>query len=73
MIPTIRPDDVEPPFELCCFCRHRTMTWTALPDREEKDQVACCGPCAERAEPKDVPTKDQWFRREMIASHHGRM
>jgi hypothetical protein len=72
MIPTIRQDNPQPPFEVCCFCRQRTMLWTNLPDRKEGEQVACCGACAERAKPEDVPTKKQWFRREEIADHRDR-
>jgi hypothetical protein len=66
MIPVVRTQDRD--FDLCCFCRHRTGMWTDLPDREPGEQVACCDSCASRAEPEDVPTKAEWFRREKIAN-----
>lgn len=48
--------------ERCCFCREATRFWY-LPN-----DVACCKSCAEKAEPEDVPTKQEWIRRERIAS-----
>lgn len=48
--------------EYCCFCRKKTIYWYTPKD------VACCQDCATRAEPKDVPSKKQWCRREDIVS-----
>ncbi len=48
--------------ENCCFCRKPTRYWYTPQD------VACCGDCARRAKPEDVPTKTQWCRRERIAN-----
>jgi len=31
--------------------------------------VACCVMCAGRAFPEDVPSKEDWMRREWIADH----
>lgn len=53
--------------EHCCFCRTPTPTWTTLADRKAIEQVACCEQCALKAEPKDVPSKEVWCRREEIA------
>jgi predicted amidophosphoribosyltransferase len=52
-------------FELenCCFCRRPTPFWT------EGGQVACCERCAARGYPEDLPTKEEWIRRERIADH----
>lgn len=47
--------------ERCCFCRRPTRYWYLPKD------VACCQECARKAEPKDVPTKKVWCRREQIA------
>lgn len=49
------------PVERCCFCREHTKHWY------KPNDVACCVHCAKQAEPEDVPTKKQWFRREVIA------
>jgi len=53
--------------EKCCFCRDRTPWWTSLPSRRGGQQVACCPTCASRGDPKDVPSKTDWCRREQIA------
>ncbi len=60
-------DEVSLPEEKCCFCRIPTNYWTDLPDRQPGEQVAICLHCAGRAEPKDIPTKKHWCRRERIA------
>ena len=49
--------------EHCCFCRKPTRFWYLPKD------VACCQQCAKKAEPKDVPSKKVWCRREQIAFH----
>ena len=49
--------------ERCCFCRRATRFWYLPKD------VACCEKCALKAEPKDVPSKKVWSRREHIAFH----
>jgi hypothetical protein len=64
----IEPDSDELPFEACCFCRRSTLYWTELANRKPGGQVACCADCAGRADPEDVPTKDIWWRREVIAT-----
>lgn len=61
-------EDPDPPFERCCFCRTATPSWTTLKGRKPGQQVACCPQCAKRAEPKDVPSKEDWCRREDIAT-----
>lgn len=68
-IPIHQEPDEGPPGERCCFCRQPTKFWTSLTDRKLGQQVACCKHCAGRGDPKDVPTKDQWCRRERIAHH----
>lgn len=47
--------------ERCCFCREFTRYWAMNFD------VACCQRCAGNADPMDLPTKEQWCRRERIA------
>lgn len=54
--------------ERCCFCRRPTRFWT-LPVTSAS--VACCPPCAKVAEPKDLPKKRDWFKREIIAGKGG--
>ena len=46
--------------EVCCFCDRPTKHWTALPDREPEDQVACCKSCAIKRRWDEVPTKIEW-------------
>lgn len=41
--------------------------WTDITTREPGEQVACCIECARRGYEEDVPTKEQWCRRERIA------
>lgn len=57
--------------ERCCFCRTPTPFWTLLPDgaKVTGESVACCEKCAGRAHREDLPTKEQWFRRERISDH----
>lgn len=64
-VPIEKQEDLEPPYERCCFCRNRTTFWTNLPDRTHGQQVACCPGCACSYKPKEVPTKDAWFEKEM--------
>lgn len=52
--------------ERCCFCRANTKFWVTLEDMRKS--VACCESCAKHADPKDVPSKKEWFRRERIAT-----
>ena len=54
----------EPSLEPCAICRRPTTLWTALPDRKPSEQVSCCHFCSKKHEPKDVPSKVQWFARE---------
>lgn len=65
MIPVDRPEDAD--LEPCAVrgssCRGLTTLWTALPDRQPKDQVACCSTCSVTCEPEDVPSKAEWFKR----------
>lgn len=68
MIPISRDSDPDPTGrERCCFCRTPTFFWTVLSGRKPGQQVACCDICASRGEPKDVPSKTDWLRRERIA------
>lgn len=61
-IPIEREDPVLDGAEACALCLSRyTAWWTALPDREPGEQVACCAPCARERQPADVPTKAAWF------------
>lgn len=60
-IPTRREPPDMGPRESCCFCRKPTPYWTAIKGRMPGEQVACCQPCAATHDPKDVPTKAQWF------------
>ncbi len=60
MIPIHLPSEAEGQ-EPCALCGRLTGRWTALPDRQPKDQVACCKACGEAREPEDVPTKEEWF------------
>ena len=63
-IPLEKEDDVEMPFERCCFCRKPTPWWTKLPRRTPGAQVACCQACSQERKHKDVPTKDEWCDKE---------
>jgi hypothetical protein len=63
----LRPDPEGEAVEACCFCRKPSLTWTALPERTDGEQVACCVRCAIHARPHHVPTKKEWFERECIA------
>ena len=47
--------------ERCCFCRQPTRFWYRPND------VACCPTGASRAIAADVPNKETWIRRELIA------
>ncbi len=67
-VPIHQEPDPEPiPSERCCICRSPTSYWTSLPTRKLGAQVALCVHCASRADPKDIPTKKVWIRREHIA------
>lgn len=46
--------------ERCCICRVDTEYWT-------KTNTALCDKCARVATLKDIPTHEQWVRREQIA------
>lgn len=66
----IHPEpEFDPTCERCCICRSPARFWTSLPDRKLGQQVAICQHCAARAEPRDIPTKPEWSRREHIAHH----
>ena len=56
------PEGFGPPYEKCCFCRKPTPTWYRPKD------VAVCPSCARRADHEDVPSKEEWCRRERIAT-----
>lgn len=43
------------PAELCCKCKKPTRFWT-------EGDVALCGDCAEKYEPSDIPSKEEWFK-----------
>ena len=45
------------PLERCCMCGERTEYWYGT----GKLNVALCRACAERTNPRDIPTKAQWF------------
>lgn len=62
MIPIHLPPEAEGQ-EPCALCGRPTALWTALPDRQAKDQVACCARCGEAREPEEVPSKEEWFRK----------
>ena len=51
-------------------CRVLTGMWTALPDRQAKDQVACCKPCSEACGPEEVLSKEEWFRKVHTHVHY---
>lgn len=55
------PEEIGGSYERCCFCRTPTPMWYMPKD------VAVCPKCAAHAEPGDVPDKDEWFRRELVA------
>jgi len=63
MIKIEREPGEAPGIERCCFCRKQTHFWYLPKD------VAVCEECAKRAQPKDVPDKETWCRREEIATH----
>ena len=46
--------------ERCCICRNDTQYWT-------KTHVALCENCAKSAVPDDLPSQEEWIRREEIA------
>lgn len=52
--PTPRKMDMEH----CCFCRQPTNLWYTPKD------VAVCQDCGITKDPKDVPTKKEWFQSE---------
>lgn len=53
-------------YEACVFCTVPTPWWTALPDRAEEDQVACCPACAEIEDPETVLCKRGWVLRDYL-------
>lgn len=57
---TREPDPPAFPLEQCCFCSDQTQHWTALGDRDDGEQVACCILCAHTHEPDEVPSKEDW-------------
>lgn len=67
---TLEPDE-GPAIERCCFCRDKTKHWyfpggvENAPPRNA-NEVACCEKCARVATIKDMPSKDEWMRRERI-------
>lgn len=67
MIPIERESDNDPAEERCCFCRIPTKFWTRVSGRKCGQQVACCESCASRASERDIPSKHDWCRRELIA------
>lgn len=61
----VKPEEpARPPYEPCCFCERPTPNWTAMKDRPPEAQVACCRLCANKHEPEDVPTKEDWCLQE---------
>ena len=50
--------------ELCCLCRTPTRWWYGT----GPDNVAVCPDCAKTATHKDLPTKEQWFKKERALS-----
>lgn len=64
-IPVHQPPEAEG-LEPCAvrgpLCLGLARFWTALPDRQAKDQVACCIACSEACRPEEVPSKDDWFK-----------
>ena len=51
--------------ERCAVCRARTPMWTDIPERTDGAQVALCVACAAKTPPSMVPTKDEWFDKEI--------
>ena len=58
---SVHPDPDGEAVESCCFCRRPTKYWYRPRD------VACCKQCAGHAVADDVPDKQTWCRREVIA------
>jgi hypothetical protein len=67
VIPIEHPPEAEG-LEPCALCGRPTALWTALPDRQAKDQVACCSACGAVGRPADVPSKAEWFKRNLRRS-----
>lgn len=61
MIPIhLEPEEFKKEFkklENCCICRKKTRYWTDT-------DVACCPDCAKEFDPKNLPTKKEWFQKE---------
>lgn len=51
--------------EKCCICRHPTLYWYKSPVGLQ-ETVAVCQFCADVADPSDVPSRAEWFRREKV-------
>lgn len=64
-VPIERPPKGEESLERCCLCREYTGLWTAIRSRTPGEQVACCHNCANVHTPQEVPSKAEWFKREM--------
>lgn len=47
--------------ELCCLCRTPTRFWYGTGALN----VALCQDCAKSASKNDIPTKDEWFAKEL--------
>jgi len=47
-----------PPYEHCCKCGKPTPYWY------EKNDVALCQDCAKTVDVKNIPTKEDWFKRD---------
>lgn len=63
-IPVVRDPRIEFPLEHCVFCDVDTTWWTALPDRADGEQVACCPACARERDRAEVPSKAAWCAEE---------
>lgn len=62
MIPYhVEPGHFADAAEPCCFCHELTRCWTSLPDRQPKEQVACCVRDAAKRKPFEVPGKRAWL------------
>lgn len=60
MIKVVQEQEPGPAVEHCAICRQKTKFWY-----EPKD-VACCTVCALQVDAEDLPTKEQWCKREGI-------
>jgi len=51
--------------EACCFCRQKTIFWSG-DNGDFEPNVAICPNCASVVEVTDLPSKEEWCKRERI-------